>query len=780
MLRNSIFLCIFLPSYVFSQAQESETQGQSSVTKNSVQQDSGFAVSGTVLEEGGNKPVEEAYIFLPALKKQTQTDELGWFELEEISSGNHELIVMREGYEKLSVKIDIPQKKEMKIYLVKDFDSDDEVYVFGRKDRQDTSKKVLKTEELKDLPGSGADAIRAVESLPGVTYQSGRGEGGSSNNGSASGGATSRGEQGGSNSNLVVRGSSPEDTLIFYERVPIPFAYHFGELASIFNTNLIDSIEFYPGGLGVNYGNAMGGVLDIRSKKGNFDLFKGELDLSIFKLDGYSEGPITQDLSFRVAGRRSYFGLAEPFFPDDIGLVVVPFFTDFHLGFDYRIDKDVYLSIEMLNALDGAALSVKSKLANNASGEFDFSLLTSFNTFLIHYQDEKDQNFTKNITPYYVRNKNKFTFGDNEVNFATESVGMDIEINQKISELQKLLYGGNLASTNVTYDLQIPVPPDPSDRFYQYQPLSTLRSIKDTGVRQLSLFFADQFTMWERFSITPGVHYSIISFRNKKYLDPRLSSRFNVADNFRLKASLGQYSQINFDRNFDPELGNPDLPPRKSFQYTFGFEFDVNSDVELQTEVYYKDFMNLPVPDLEGDRWFVAEGKARSYGLELLLKHALTKRFFAWFALTYSVSQDKHYQTGEWLYASFDRPIDSTLVASYLLTPKWKVSTKVILRSGSRETPIELDYYDIDHDQHRPVDDPEKINSEQNPFLYQVDMRTDYDFIWDTWKLGVYLDIVNITMNKIPVDTKYSYDFSEKAAVENFPTIPFVGIKGKF
>ena len=66
---------------------------------------------------------------------------------------------------------------------------------------------------------------------------------------------------------LIVRGANPTDTGVFIGGEPIPVLYHFLAGPSVFTANLIDKIDFYPGGFGVRYGRYIGGVVDVGSQE---------------------------------------------------------------------------------------------------------------------------------------------------------------------------------------------------------------------------------------------------------------------------------------------------------------------------------------------------------------------------------------------------------------------------------------------------------------------------------------------------------------------------------
>ncbi|MCB9613885.1 MAG: Plug domain-containing protein [Sandaracinus sp.] len=84
------------------------------------------------------------------------------------------------------------------------------------------------------MPGTNGDAIRAIESLPGVARPPGL------------------------DGSIIVRGSAPQDTQVFVDGALIPLAYHFGGVSSVVPSEILDRLELRPGNFGSEYGRGMG------------------------------------------------------------------------------------------------------------------------------------------------------------------------------------------------------------------------------------------------------------------------------------------------------------------------------------------------------------------------------------------------------------------------------------------------------------------------------------------------------------------------------------------
>src|SRR5207244_8572286 len=104
---------------------------------------------------------------------------------------------------------------------------------------------------------------------------------------------------------LLVRGSPPQDTGTYLDGHRIPQLYHFLGGPSVINEQLLDRIDFYPGGYGAVYGRNLTGAIDVGTRKGDAQGLHGEIDLGMYEGLAFIEGPVDSGTQFAVAARRS-------------------------------------------------------------------------------------------------------------------------------------------------------------------------------------------------------------------------------------------------------------------------------------------------------------------------------------------------------------------------------------------------------------------------------------------------------------------------------------------
>ena len=196
-----------------------------------------------------------------------------------------------------------------------------ETRVRAKAEHPEETKHSLSKTELTTVPGTVGDPLRVLMNMPGMArVPFGLGL-------------------------LVVRGSSPGDTGVFIGGEPVPVLYHFLAGPSVFTYNLIDKIDFYPGGFGVRYGRYIGGAIDVTIKGDVGRTLHGAVDVNLRDSAAFVEGPLGKGYRASFAVRRSYIDVVLP--------VVLPLFVEQRIGSTYvsvapvywdyqgRVDKDL-------------------------------------------------------------------------------------------------------------------------------------------------------------------------------------------------------------------------------------------------------------------------------------------------------------------------------------------------------------------------------------------------------------------------------------------------------
>jgi hypothetical protein len=115
-------------------------------------------------------------------------------------------------------------------------------------------------------------------------------------------------------------------------------------------------------------------------------------------------------------------------------------------------------------------------------------------------------------------------------------------------------------------------------------------------------------------------------------------------------------------------------------------------------------------------------------------------------------------------------------VASWKPGKGWELGARFQLASGRPDTPVLGATYDADSGTYVPVRG--ELRSIRTPLFTQLDVRAEKVWLYRTWSLGLYVDIINVTNAENVEATQYDYRYRESAPVTSFPILPTLGIKG--
>jgi hypothetical protein len=70
--------------------------------------------------------------------------------------------------------------------------------------------------------------------------------------------------------------------------------------------------------------------------------------------------------------------------------------------------------------------------------------------------------------------------------------------------------------------------------------------------------------------------------------------------------------------------------------------------------------------------------------------------------------------------------------------------------------------------------------SARHELFRQLDVRLDKEWIWDTVKLDVYIDIWNITNTANEEFRIYDYRYRTYAILPSYPILPLIGVRVEY
>ncbi|MDJ0762529.1 MAG: TonB-dependent receptor [Myxococcota bacterium] len=701
---------------------------------------------------------------------EATTDKAGRFEFKDLALGQWKVLARPEGYFPLRSEETIaPNELTQARYYVERSDYNPyDVLVEGETTRKEVSRTSLTVEEAERIPGTFGDVLKAVQNLPGVARS-----------GPLSG-------------NIIVRGSSPEDSEIFVEGVSVPIIYHFGGTRSVIPVGMLDRIDFYPGNFSVRYGRATGGIVDVGLARLDPPSATGYIDVNLFDAGAFLSVPLTEKTAVAVAARRSYIDtFIESFVPSDapVNLIAAPRYYDYQFLFSTRPSAAHELKLFFFGSSDKLKVLFDNPADINPELRArDASTSTEFYRTLIEYT------FVPNDT---IKNVFKTSAGRNWIFFGLGDQ-LFLDINSYVAQIRDtftwqptdrftLTAGADYLFNRA--DTRIKFPPPPKEGELGGRPdLDTIRFTANDGddFHSLAAFIELEGLFFNRLLVIPGIRFDYFSLVGEVAYAPRLVARLMLSDQWTLKAGIGRFFQEPSFDEVDEVFGNPDLGLESAIHYSAGVEYRPFGHLTLDVTGFYKVLDNLvsrtsQTLERDGETQplnFNNGARGRVYGLEVLLRHDFHQNLSGWISYTLSRAERRDYGAKNYRLFDFDQTHILSVLGTYALPRNWSIGLRWRLVSGNPQTARVGSVYVVDDGTYEAISGTP--NASRLPRFHQLDLRIDKRWIFDTFMLTAYLDLQNAYNRANPVGTTYNYDFTEKGVQQSLPIIPILGIKGEF
>lgn len=751
-------------------------------------------LAGVLRIAGADIPLAGAEILIKTPKgeelKQT-SDSAGKFKLEGVTPGSYHLKVTSPGFSPVEIDevVVVGEVTDVTYRLAPDAEEGAiEVTVTGERPPREVTRRTIERREVERIPGTSGDAIRSLESLPGVARPPGFA------------------------GILIVRGSYPEDTQTYLDGSEIPLIYHFGGLRSVFPTELVERIDFYPGNYGAKYGRGMGGIVDVglkspetrcKDEKGNlterrgcynglaqFDLIEGRMLL---------QGPIpkAKGWSFAVGARRSWVDawLGPVLQSSGANIKTLPVYYDYQFIVERKPSDKSKLSLRFYGADDRFAAVIDPMAQEPAFGG-NLRFGTAFYQAQLLY-DRQLTSFAS-MTSMFSVGKTAIGFGIGTFSFdiATYPIQWRHEFGWKFGSGIRLNTGLDLVALPYEIAVRSPAPPlpgEPESGPFSSRPFFEVRETQ-TSLRQ-GVYADAELQPTDRWRIVPGIRVDYARDTRSVDTSPRINTRFDLVKGgpdlagvqqrrTTLKAGAGYYYQPPQFQETNAVFGTPGITSNRALHYALGVEQEITRQLNVSVEGFYKDMSHLVAPaESSMMTRYSNRGTGRVVGLETLLRYKPDKNFFGWVAYTLSQSVRRDYPGAREYHIPYDQTHNLTVLGSYRLGRGWEFGLRFRIVSGNMVTPVRgapslPAIYAADTGAYVPLQG--QLYSQRLPLFHQLDMRLDKRWQIKTYRVSAYLDIYNVYNNPGIEGVSYDFNFARQVYQTGVPFLPSVGLRGEF
>lgn len=700
-MKSTLFTLLFLTSAVLTFAQK-------------------VTISGYVTDKESGESLINANIYNQETLLGTTANNYGYYSIS-LPKGEATLVVSYIGYQPQEFKLNLQEDQTLNVQLELSSGELEEVTVIGNQSNkvEDTQMSMVEipVQKMQKIPVilGEADVLKVIQLLPGV--QSGT-EG---------------------TSGIYVRGGGPDQNLFLLDGVPVYNASHLLGFFSVFNPDAIKTVKLYKGGFPARFGGRLSSVVDIRMKDGDMKKIKGNFSIGAISSKLELEGPIIKDkTSFMLSARRTYLDImARPIINlankiDGTNMEAGAYFHDYNLKLNHIFNEKSRLYLSGYFGRDRG--SVKDRTEQNITNE---------KNDLIQYKFTNDQGLSWGnaigslrwnylISPKLFSNTT-ITYSNYQFDIGSEFIQKNITYDETKADIFKYYSGIEDIAAKVDFDY-FPTPKHAikfgtSYIHHRFTPgvtriqletenalanndsINKLFGNRTLDAHEISSYVEDEITLSSRFKINAGAHLSVFNVQGETFvrLQPRLSLRYKVLENWSLKASYSRMAQhvhllSTSGINMPNDLWVPvtkDFAPPISDQVALGTALNFPHGINLTVEGFYKKMTNL-IEYKDGAAFMgnatnwedkVELGLGWSYGAEVLLEKTIGKTT-GWIGYTWSKTERQfdNINFGRKFPAKYDRRHDISIAFTHEFSDKVDFGGTWVYGTGNAVTLAVMKY----------------------------------------------------------------------------------------
>lgn len=739
-------------------------------------------VRGSVYEKKSGEPVIFTTVSLQGTTFATSTDYNGFFSLSKVPPGDYSLVVSSLEFDSASVPVTIVagQIVTKTFYLEERTVEIKGVDISAKREEAKTETQVstisVTPKEVSMIPSVGGepDIAQFLQVIPGVIFT---------------------GDQGGQ---LYIRGGSPIQTKVLLDGVTVYNPFHSIGLYSVFETDVVKSVDVYTGGFNAEYGDRISAVIDIKTRDGNKNRLAGKLSANPFLAKGILEGPLMKlkdngsSITFLLNTKISYLDKTSP--------KLYPYVND-EQGIPYSFND--YYGKLAFNSKGGSRFNMfgfhfKDKATFEDVSEYEWNSLGLGTTFVI-VPGQSKAIISGNVA--YSNYDMNLVEGDNQPRYSSVggfTIAMAFKYFLKNGEFN---YGFDVNGFKTEYE------------FFNALGLKVEQNQNTTELG----FFARYKKIFGRVVFDPSIRLQYYASLAAVSLEPRLGMKINATDKLRFKLAGGIYSQNlisgKSDRDvvnlFTSFLSGPEQKlvdangkeQKNNLQIAYhaigGVEFNPANFIEVNIEPYYKYFgrlidinRNKVFPD---DADFMVE-TGDAYGLDVLVKYDL-KKLYIWTG--YSLGYVQHDDGKQEYHPHYDRRHNLNVVTSYSFgkKPVWEASARWNFGTGFPFTRTQAFYPDFGsnffndgintdyvtantaNEEDIGILYEDDLNAGRLPTYHRLDLSLKCTF---NFSERMTLDIIASVSNVYNRENIFYFDRIRYERVNQLPVLPSLGVAFSF
>ena len=725
-------------------------------------------ISGRVIDLKTQLPLIGANVFLEGTSLGGQTDEQGYYVINNIPTKTYSIKAQFIGYKEV-IKFDVLVTSGNTLNF--NFELEEKVVdlkevtvtasPFQKTKESPMSVQTLSQQEIKSYPGGNNDIAKVVQALPGVS-------------GSV-----------GFRNDVIIRGGAPNENVYYLDGVEIPNINHFATQGSaggpvgLLNVTFIEDVTLSTSAFNAKYDNVLSGILQFKQRTGNKDRIQGNARFGASEAGLTMEGPFkkgSDKATFIASIRRSYL----QYLFKAIGLPFLPDYYDYQFKFNFKLSPKTELNFIGVGAIDKFRLNKGTLTAKDTASILILDQLPLYDQYssntglsLKHLL----KNGQLNVVLSYNHLKNQIRKWDDNDESKTQSLNylsretefkFRASIEQYIGKY-KINYGLNAIQSVYTNNSNIRLFGEVKDSLGNIiKPAVKVNYSTNINFIRYGLFGQVSRSFFkDAVSVSAGLRADGNNWMNDgnnlaKTLSPRLALSYNFLPRWNINVSAGKYYKIlpytllGYKEN--NQFVNKDAQYIGNIHYTAGFEYLPEKATRITVEGFYKLYDHYPVSVRDsislanlggnfgvlGNEATKSVGLGRTYGVEFFFQQKFSHNFYAVFSYTAYRSEYTGFGS-KYIPSAWDNKHLISLTGGYRFKYGFEVGTRFRYLGGQPYTPTNIE---ASMQQYPSIGqgllDFRQFNSLRLGGFGQWDIRIDKKFNTKKLSIDAYIDIQNV------------------------------------
>ena len=718
-LRITLFLVVLIPQFEAGYAQTASTY-----------------IYGEV-KDGSGDVLPYVNVVLAGTVEGAATDELGVFGFATSQSGIRKIVASMIGYESVTKSLELVPGDSVEVgFILKEtlINMEEAVvtassYVTGLEDAA-----TLQPLEVVTTPGAAADILLAIKTFPGTAMV----------------------DEG---AGLFVRGGDVNETVLHLDQATVihPYKYE-SPTGGVFGTIppfLVDGTYFSSGGFSAKYGNALSGMLAMRSQNmPAVSSYTFNLGLAAASV-GANVPIIPGKLGVRVSGNRSFTELMMNVNRISDEFVQTPQGWDGNVSLVYAYSPTGQVKVFNFSTFDRLGVLVdepsfdavyrgesRSRMHNLQWSDLLGQWYLQASASLSHFRAGRD-------------------LGLLDISQTDRSGKFRIDAERDPEDERFRLFAGFEVET-LGNDFTGVIPT--RDDIFDPNGSSYTIDSRDLGTR-IGGYSEVEYKWSRRIATRIGARLDKLSLSPQWTIDPRVSLLYAINTNAEFRLAWGIYHQVALPYQYGTTFSQR-LKPQQAQHYIAGFHFD-KKQWQARVEGYIKPYSDLVLENAQNEYENAGDGLAR--GLDVFLKYGgfLQTRVNGWISYSYLTSNRTQlrfspegavFEKGP---SPFDISHNLTLVAKARVVGFWSTGFTFRHATGRPVTPITGALLVEQQGYYLPIEGP--VGSERLPSFQRLDMNLSYYLPFGRGNNATFYFAVSNLLNRSNViDYNYSTDYSER------------------